>query len=777
MIKNRFDGSQPGFVFVIIKKLNFLKKGPGLMSKEAILKGLNPQQQAAVQTTEGPLLVVAGAGSGKTSVLTRRIAYLVEEKQVPTWQILAITFTNKAANEMKQRVAQLLGSASAGIWVSTFHALCVRILRRFGDRIGYDQNFSIADSPEQLTLVKHIQKEQNINPKLYNPKAILASISNAKNDLLTPKAYAAQAKAPFEKITAQVYAEYQRRLKGDQIMDFDDLIMQALVLLHQDQEVRDYYQNKFRYISADEYQDTNEAQYQLCRLLADKYQNICVVGDADQSIYGWRGANMQNIINFKHDYPQAKLIKLEQNYRSTGYILDAANSVIKNNSNRQKKNLWTDQGQGKKLVHYQAQSDNDEAMFVMSKIHQEVQAGKRHYHDFAVLYRTNAQSRGIEEELVKANIPYKIVGGSKFYDRKEIKDILAYLKLISNPQDAMSLGRIINVPKRGIGQVSVAKITAFANQNHYSFADALGQAKASGVSGKAAASMVQVGSQLRDAIAFSQTGSVTAITQKVLQDFGYSDSLKAEHTIEAETRLENLDEFLSVTKRFDDSFDPDENEGTPLANFLAEVSLLSDQDDLDDQDDLVTLMTLHAAKGLEFPVVFLVGMEEGLFPLSRALLEDDQLEEERRLAYVGITRAKEELYLTNAYSRLLYGRVQNNEPSRFLGEINPDDVQEEGNPVLQNRLHSSASSKVVAPFARADERARATVYSPAKKAKGAVGAEKEGWHVGDQVKHKAWGLGVVTKVSGTGEDMELDIAFSGRGVKRLLAAFAPIKKV
>jgi DNA helicase-2/ATP-dependent DNA helicase PcrA len=776
MIKNRFGGSQPGFV-CYNKKAEFYKERSSLMSKEAILQGLNPRQRQAVETTQGPLLVVAGAGSGKTSVLTRRIAYLVEEEQVPTWQILAITFTNKAANEMKERVNQLLGPSGTGIWVSTFHALCVRILRRFGDRIGYDQNFSIADSPEQLTLVKHIQKEQNINPKLYNPKAILASISNAKNDLLTPKAYEAQAKAPFEKITAQVYAEYQRRLKNDQIMDFDDLIMQALVLLHKDQEVLDYYQNKFRYISADEYQDTNEAQYQLCRLLAAKYQNICVVGDADQSIYGWRGANMQNIINFQHDYPQAKLIKLEQNYRSTGYILDAANSVIKNNSNRQKKSLWTDQGKGHKLVHYQAQSDNDEAMFVMSKIHQEVQAGKRHYRDFAVLYRTNAQSRGIEEELVKANIPYKIVGGSKFYDRKEIKDILAYLKLISNPQDAMSFGRIINVPKRGIGQVSINKITAFANQNHYSFADALGQAKAAGVSGKASTSMMQFGSQLRDAIAFSQTGSVTATTQKVLQDFGYSDSLKAEHTIEADSRLENLDEFLSVTKRFDDNFDPDENEGTPLANFLAEVSLLSDQDDIDDQNDLVTLMTLHAAKGLEFPVVFLVGMEEGLFPLSRAMLEDDQLQEERRLAYVGITRAKEELYLTNAYSRLLYGRVQNNEPSRFLGEINPDDVQEEGNPVLQNRLHRRQQSQVTAPFAKADERARAQVYSQAVKPKGAVGAEKEGWHVGDQVQHKAWGPGVVTKVNGTGEDMELDIAFAGRGVKRLLAAFAPIKKV
>lgn len=747
------------------------------MSKEAILQGLNPQQQAAVQTTEGPLLVVAGAGSGKTAVLTRRIAYLVEEKQVPTWQILAITFTNKAANEMKARLQQLLGAGDAGIWVSTFHALCVRILRRFGDRIGYSPNFSIADSPEQLTLVKHIEKEQNVNPKLYNPKAVLAGISNAKNDLLTPKAYAAQAKSPFEKTTAQVYAEYQRRLRADQSLDFDDLIMQALVLLHQDREVRDYYQSKFRYISADEYQDTNEAQYQLCRLLAAKYHNICVVGDADQSIYGWRGANMQNISNFQHDYPQAKLIKLEQNYRSTGYILDAANSVIKNNPHRQKKRLWTDQGKGKKLVHYQAQSDNDEALFVMSKIHQEVQAGQRHYRDFAVLYRTNAQSRGIEEELVKANIPYKIVGGSKFYDRKEIKDVLAYLKLVSNPQDALSLGRIINVPKRGIGQVSVNKITAFADQNHFSFADALGQAKAAGVSGRAAKSMVQFGTQLRDAIAFSQTSSVTAIAQKVLQDFGYTEALKAEHTIESETRLENLDEFLSVTKRFDDNFDPDENDGPALASFLAEVSLLSDQDELDDQDDVVTLMTLHAAKGLEFPVVFLVGMEEGLFPLSRAMLEDDQLQEERRLAYVGITRAKEELYLTNAYSRLLYGRVQSNEPSRFLKEINPDDVQEESNPAVKREFHKFAGYRVAAPFAKADERAHAQVYAQAKKPKGAIGAEKQGWHVGDQVQHKAWGRGVVTKVQGKGEDMELDIAFAGHGMKRLLAAFAPIKKV
>lgn len=748
------------------------------MSEESILAGLNPQQKEAVKTTEGPLLVVAGAGSGKTSVLTRRIAYLVEEKQVLPWNILAITFTNKAASEMREREQKLLGPAANDIWMSTFHALCVRILRRDSDKIGYGRNFSIADSAEQLTLVKHIEKELNINPKMYEPRGILSAISNAKNDLLMPQAFEDSAASPFEKMAAKVYHEYQKRLKHDQIMDFDDLIMQTLVLFKKDPEVLHYYQNKFRYMLVDEYQDTNQAQYELCHELAAQYKNICVVGDADQSIYGWRGANMENIMNFENDYRDTgvQTVKLEQNYRSTGHILSAANAVIDNNRNRKKKNLWTDQGDGEKITYYRAQSGDDEAHFIISKIQEEVDDNNRSYKDFAVLYRTNAQSRTVEEAFVKSNVPYQIVGGHKFYDRKEIMDIMAYLKLVANPNDSMSFNRIINTPKRGIGRVSVDKFMDVAQGNNLSLIDAFKHINISGISTRAAAKMSDFGAKLRDAIEYAKDHSVTGLTEKILQDFGYTDALKAEHTIEAETRLENLDEFLSVTKRFDDQYEPEEDDANALSDFLAEVSLLSDQDDLENNDDQVALMTLHAAKGLEFPVVFLVGMEDGLFPLSRALLEDDQLEEERRLAYVGITRAKEKLFLTNAYSRMMFGRMQNNPPSRFLEEIDVDDLDMQNS--VPEGVGNSAFQVQTAPFANADERARAQVYTPkAKPAGGAIGAEKKGWNVGDQVEHKAWGHGVVTKVNGEGEDMELDIAFPNKGIKRLLAAFAPIKKV
>ena len=746
------------------------------MSVESILKGLNPQQKKAVQITEGPLLVVAGAGSGKTSVLTRRIAYLVAEKGIAPWNILAITFTNKAATEMKEREYKLLGQQADGIWMSTFHALCVRILRRDAEKIGYSSNFSIADSAEQLTLIKHIQKEQNINPKMYEPRRILAAISNGKNDLLTPDAFSASAASPFEKITAQVYQEYQKRLKNDQIMDFDDLIMQTLVLFKKDPTVLHYYQNKFRYLLVDEYQDTNQAQYELCHALAAQYKNICVVGDADQSIYGWRGANMENIMNFEQDYHDdgVQTVKLEQNYRSTGHILAAANAVIKNNRNRKAKKLWTDQGDGAKVTYYRAQSGDDEAHFIIAKIQEEVKEKKRSYHDFAVLYRTNAQSRTVEESFVKSNVPYQIVGGHKFYDRKEIMDIMAYLKLVANPSDSMSFNRIINTPKRGIGPVSVRRFMDFARDNNLSILGAFDHISMSGVTARAAAKLSDFGAKLRDAINFAKDHTVTGLTEKILQDFGYTAALKAEHTIEAETRLENLDEFLSVTKRFDDEYEENDDENA-LSDFLAEVSLLSDQDDLANNDDQVALMTLHAAKGLEFPVVFLVGMEDGLFPLSRALMEDDQLEEERRLAYVGITRAKRELFLTNAYSRMMYGRMQNNPPSRFLEEIDQDDLNIENSVPIT--LTSANFQTEIAPFANSDERARAQVYTPKVKPAGAVGAEKKGWNVGDQVEHKSWGRGVVTKVNGKGEDMELDIAFSGKGIKRLLAAFAPIKKV
>lgn len=754
------------------------------MSRETILKGLNPQQQEAVETTEGPLLVVAGAGSGKTSVLTRRIAYLVEEKGVAPWNILAITFTNKAATEMKERVQKLLGPAGQDVWMSTFHALCVRILRRDADKIGYSRNFSIADSSEQVTLIKHIEKDLNINPKQYNPRAILSAISNAKNDLLNPKDFeAASGNRPFDQIVSEIYKEYQKRLVQDQIMDFDDLIMQTLVLFQKDKATLHYYQNKFRYLLVDEYQDTNEAQYQLCRLLAAQYSNVCVVGDGDQSIYGWRGANMENILNFEKDYKDKGVhtVKLEQNYRSTGHILSAANAVIKNNQNRKSKRLWTDQGSGEKITYYRAQSDVDEAIFVISKITEAVKAGKRDYKDFAILYRTNAQSRGFEESLVKSNIPYQIVGGHKFYDRKEIKDILAYLKLVANTSDSMSFNRIVNVPKRGIGAATVDKLLTFANERGIGVGDALSNLELVPVSAAASKKLADFNAKLVDCVAYAQDAShtVTGLTEKILEDFGYTDALKKEKTLESASRLENLDEFLTVTKRFDDNFEADDDESLPINDFLSEVTLLSDQDDIEDDGNQVTLMTLHAAKGLEFPVVFLVGMEDGIFPLSRAMLEEDQLEEERRLAYVGITRAREKLYLTNAFSRTMYGKTTSNPASRFVQEIKPEDLETEYAGGVRKANTNSFTSTNSVPFFNKGERAKSQVYTAktATKASGAVGAEKQGWNVGDQVTHKAWGKGVVVKVNGTGEDMELDIAFESKGIKRLLAAFAPIKKV
>lgn len=754
------------------------------MSRKTILKGLNPQQQEAVETTEGPLLVVAGAGSGKTSVLTRRIAYLVEEKGVAPWNILAITFTNKAATEMKERVQKLLGPAGQDVWMSTFHALCVRILRRDADKIGYSRNFSIADSSEQVTLIKHIEKDLNINPKQYNPRAILSAISNAKNDLLNPKDFeSASGNRPFDQVVSEIYKEYQKRLVQDQIMDFDDLIMQTLVLFQKDKATLHYYQNKFRYLLVDEYQDTNEAQYQLCRLLAAQYSNVCVVGDGDQSIYGWRGANMENILNFEKDYKEKGVhtVKLEQNYRSTGHILSAANAVIKNNQNRKAKKLWTDQGAGEKITYYRAQSDVDEAIFVISKITEAVKAGKRDYKDFAILYRTNAQSRGFEESLVKSNIPYQIVGGHKFYDRKEIKDILAYLKLVANTSDSMSFNRIVNMPKRGIGAATVEKLLTFANERRIGVGDALSNLELVPVSAAASKKLADFNAKLVDCVSYAQDAShtVTGLTEKILEDFGYTEALKKEKTLESASRLENLDEFLTVTKRFDDNFEAEDDESLPINDFLSEVTLLSDQDDIEDDGNQVTLMTLHAAKGLEFPVVFLVGMEDGIFPLSRAMLEEDQLEEERRLAYVGITRAREKLYLTNAFSRTMYGKTTSNPASRFVQEIKPEDLETEYAGGFNKQRANSVSSTSSIPFFNKDERARSQVYTSktAAKASGAVGAEKEGWNVGDQVTHKAWGKGVVVKVNGTGEDMELDIAFESKGIKRLLAAFAPIKKV
>lgn len=737
-----------------------------------LLAKLNDKQAEAVQTTEGPLLVMAGAGSGKTRVLTHRVAYLIEEKKVNPWNILAITFTNKAAREMRERIDQLIGEGAEEIWVSTFHALCVRILRRDGAKIGYDRGFTIASSSEQRTLMKHIMADLNIDPKKYNPRSILGAISNAKNDLLTPDEYQEQASGLFEDLVAKAYFEYQERLQQDQAMDFDDLIMKTISLFETAPAVLEFYQRKFRYLHVDEYQDTNEAQYRLVNLLAQKSRNLCVVGDADQSIYGWRGANMENILNFEKDYPDAKVIKLEQNYRSTKNILAAANKVIENNTNRRAKTLWTDNVQGEKIHYYRGNTDSDEAYFVVKTIKDQIKQKNRQYGDFAILYRTNAQSRKIEETFVKSNVPYKLVGAHKFYERKEILDVLAYLRLATNPQDSLSFERVVNAPKRGIGSTSMQKLQSFADLHGISLEEAAENVALTEIRGKAVSELQKFAQLVRQLHELEKTENVTELTEDILSMTGYRAELEKNQSLENQSRLENLDEFLTVTKQFDAQWQPDDENANPFEDFLADLALVSDQDDVDDANE-VTLMTLHAAKGLEFPVVFLMGMEEGIFPLSRAQLDENELEEERRLAYVGITRAQQELYITNALSRMLYGKRQINTASRFITEIGDDLLHSEN----QDNLHygnRTSSRKVHVPFAH-----KASVYrQPAgtvERPQG-TGADKQSWKVGDKVQHKAWGTGTVVKVTGNGEDMELDIAFKNQGIKRLLAAFAPITK-
>jgi DNA helicase II / ATP-dependent DNA helicase PcrA len=727
---------------------------------EKLLANLNKEQQAAVKTTEGPLLIMAGAGSGKTRVLTHRIAYLIAEKHVAPWNILAITFTNKAAREMKERVQALLGGAAEEVWISTFHSMCVRILRRDIDRIGINRNFSILDTTDQLSVIKNILKEKNIDPKKFEPRTILGTISSAKNELLTPEKFAKRASSYYEKIVSDVYEEYQQRLLRNHSLDFDDLIMTTIQLFERVPEVLEYYQYKFQYIHIDEYQDTNHAQYMLVKMLAARFQNICVVGDADQSIYRWRGADIQNILSFERDYPNAKVILLEQNYRSTKRILQAANEVIENNINRKPKRLWTENPEGKKIVYYEAMNEADEAQFVAGKIKEYVDGGKRRYSDFAILYRTNAQSRIIEEVFLKSNIPYQIVGGLKFYDRKEIKDILAYLRVIANPNDDISLLRIINVPKRGVGASSLDKIVRYASENELSIFEALAELEHIGLSARIAASLLEFRRQLEQWAQLQEYVSVTELVEEVLDKSGYREMLKAENTLEAQSRLENIDEFLSVTKHFENV-----SEDKSLIAFLTDLALISDIDQLNEangnSEDSVVLMTLHSAKGLEFPVVFLIGMEEGIFPHNRSLDDEDEMEEERRLAYVGITRAEEELFLTSAQMRTLFGNIHVNPVSRFIREI-PEELMEMIN---RRTLHAAASQAKQTGF-------RTTMAS------GAAGGGTTVWKVGDKADHKKWGIGTVVSVRGEGEDQELDIAFpSPIGIKRLLAKFAPITKV
>lgn len=752
-----------------------------------LLNGMNDRQAEAVRTTEGPLLIMAGAGSGKTRVLTHRIAYLIDEKMVNPWNILAITFTNKAAREMKER-AYALNPATQDSLIATFHSMCVRILRRDADHIGYNRNFTIVDPGEQRTLMKRILKQLDLDPKKWSERTILATISNAKNDLIDDVAYEAQAGDLYTQIVAKCYKAYQKELRQSEAVDFDDLIMLTLRLFDQNPEVLTYYQQKFQYIHVDEYQDTNHAQYQLVKLLASRFKNICVVGDADQSIYGWRGADMQNILDFEKDYPKSKVVLLEENYRSTKTVLQAANEVIENNRNRRPKKLWTQNAEGEKITYYKASDENDEAIYVAGQIDQLVRSGKT-YKDFAVLYRTNAQSRTIEEALLKSNIPYTMVGGTKFYSRKEIRDVISYLNLIANPSDNISFERVVNEPKRGVGPGTVDKIRDFATMQDMSLLEASQHIMLSGIKGKAAQAVWDFSMiiyNLRDRL---DSLTVTELVEEVLNQSGYLNALAIQGTIEANARIENIQEFLSVTKNFDEKGSEEEETGLEtLSRFLNDLALIADTDDDSREASEVTLMTLHAAKGLEFPVVFLIGMEENVFPLSRASEEEAELEEERRLAYVGITRAEQILYLTNANSRLLFGRTNYNQPSRFIREISSDLLDYQG---LARPANTSFKASYVNGRATqfgqgmSLQQALQNRKSSVQPSRGLGGnlpfgntstSKTTDWSVGDIAVHKKWGRGTVLEVSGSGINQELKINFPEMGLKKVLASLAPIEK-
>ena len=766
-----------------------------------LLTGMNDQQAEAVQTTEGPLLIMAGAGSGKTRVLTHRIAYLIDEKMINPWNILAITFTNKAAREMRER-AVALNPATSETLIATFHSMCVRILRREADHIGYNRNFTIVDPGEQRTLMKRILKNLNLDPKKWNERAILGTISNAKNDLLDEIAYEHQAGDMYTQIVAKCYKAYQEELRRSEAMDFDDLIMMTLRLFDKNPDVLAYYQQRYQYIHVDEYQDTNHAQYQLVKLLASRFKNICVVGDADQSNYGWRGADMQNILDFEKDYPEAKVVLLEENYRSTKKILQAANDVIKNNRNRRPKKLWTQNDEGEQIVYYRANDERDEAVFVASTIDNIVREKVKNFKDFAVLYRTNAQSRTIEEALLKSNIPYTMVGGTKFYSRKEIRDVISYLNLIANTSDNISFERVVNEPKRGVGPGTLEKLRNFAYEQNMSLLDASANIMLSPIKGKAAQGVYDFANMILNLRDQLDGLSITDTVEAILDKSGYLDALSMQQTLESQSRIENIEEFMSVTKNFDETNTDgteDETGIDRLGRFLNDLALIADTDDGEAEAAEVTLMTLHAAKGLEFPVVFLIGMEEGVFPLSRASEEPDELEEERRLAYVGITRAEEILFLTNANTRTLFGKTGYNRPSRFLREISDDLLQYQGlarpanssfgvrftkeEPIqfgqgmsLQQALQTrKANAQPQKHTGGAQPFSKATGGLPFSKASDS-GNSATDWEIGDIAHHKKWGDGTVLEVTGSGKTQELKIKFPEVGLKKVLASVAPIVK-
>ena len=766
----------------------------------SLLDALNEPQRQAVMATDGPLLILAGAGSGKTRVLTHRTAYLIEECGVNPYNIMAITFTNKAAGEMRERIDQMVGYGSESIWVCTFHSTCVRILRRYIDRLGFGTNFTIYDSDDQKTLMKDICKRLEIDTKMYKEKMFLSAISSAKDELIDPIEYETRAAGDYVKRKqAQVYREYQQALKQNNALDFDDLIMKTVELFKLDKEVLASYQDRFRYIMVDEYQDTNTAQFELIRLLALKYQNLCVVGDDDQSIYKFRGANIYNILNFEHHFPDATVIKLEQNYRSTQNILDAANAVIANNQGRKEKRLWTDNGAGDKITFEQLDTAAEEADFVARDIARRVRKGEYQYKDCAILYRTNAQSRLFEERFITANIPYKIFGGVNFYARKEVKDLLAYLKTIDNGQDDLAVRRIINIPKRGIGAASINKVALYAQEQEISFYDALCVAEQVPGLGKAAAKIRPFVLFIQSMKAKAKLLSVADLLQEVIETTGYVRELEAEGTDEAEARIENIDELISK------AVDYAEGEEAPTLNgFLENVALVADIDSFDENSDYVVLMTLHSAKGLEFPNVYLAGLEDGLFPSYMSITSDNsqaEIEEERRLAYVGITRAKKNLTITSARVRMVRGQTQYGKVSRFVREIPTEllsgkiyEPKTKEEPIEQSTFQKARKAFRTVPsyggsgygkevgegYGSTFRSSKATkpVYTKVENQRdfGSAGGALS-YQVGDRVRHIKFGDGEVMAIVSGGRDYEVTVDFEKVGTKKMFASFAKLKKI
>lgn len=755
-----------------------------------LIEGLNDKQKEAVLATEGPCLVIAGAGSGKTKVLTHKIAYLISEKNVKPYNILAITFTNKAASEMKQRVEKIVGDVAQEMWMGTFHSICVRILRRFIDRIGFDTSFLIFDTSDQKTVVKECLKALNIDDKTFSDRSVLSEISNAKNEMLTPKAYQAKYSGEFrkEKI-GQVYELYQKRLRENNAIDFDDIINYTIDILSENPDVLQYYTEKFKYVLVDEYQDTNKAQFTLVTILASRYGNITVVGDNDQGIYSFRGADISNILNFEKDFPGTKIIKLEQNYRCTGNILKAANAVIKHNENKYEKKLWTENEEGSLPCLYQAEDEYDEANYVVKQIEHLKTEEYLKPKDFVILYRMNAQSRAIEDILRRENIPYKIVGGLKFYERKEIKDTIAYLRLIHNTSDNLSLKRIINEPKRGIGKTSLDKIQEISDRTGTSMYEIIKHAEEFDLN-RVKANAEEFINLIEDLRLKKQELSISELLKEVLNKSGYTRALELENTVEAETRMQNLEEFLTVAIEFEE-----ESADNTLPEFLESITLSSDVDEMQDEDNTVTLMTLHSAKGLEFPVVFLVGMEEGIFPGYKSIGEPKELEEERRLFYVGITRAKQFLHLTCAKHRTIFGSTSYNAVSRFIKEI-PDnlldgvvnnDQEEKFNDMSYNWEYGKTSAGKVTTY-KFDEvkneikqkstyqfRTAESFLSSLSQKQANSGVDITKYKEGMRIYHKKFGEGIIQKIEAEGDDYKLDIQFDKSGHKRLMAKFANLE--